>query len=225
MTIRRYTTALAAAAVGAVAVAGAVGLTASPAGAANGSPLPAGSTVCTDWTRSDVGARILGFAFGAPGTWSVRASNSVGGPETEIFRTTALDVDRIVAPAGPGTFFFRNCLTVSQDALGYRLNLSKPKLGTFEPGIGPHTAVLAPGGRACGEFAGGGTARLVGSASVPVAFTVGGFDSDYAQVSEAWRTSGRSVNQVVTLPLQALDACAVNTSDTTAFVAFELRPA
>jgi hypothetical protein len=59
--------------------------------AADGTGLQPGGTACTDRSRSDAGAWAYGRATNpAPVTWTVLASASPGGPETELARRTGL---------------------------------------------------------------------------------------------------------------------------------------
>jgi hypothetical protein len=199
-----------------------------PAGAAGfGGALQAGSTVCTDWLRSDGGGVYLrGYAAGSGTyTWTMRMSNTPGGPETEIFRAVATELTRNVVPPATGTFFYRNCLNVSkQPAAGYRLVVSAG-IGSVNPvyGIGPHTAKLTPGSVACGEFA-MGPALLRGSSNQTVHWSARGTDLDYGFLGEIFAVTGATVNHVLELgpALFSMDACATNTALVTATVSFEL---
>jgi hypothetical protein len=199
-----------------------------PASAAGfGGALQPGSTVCTDWLRSDGGGVYLrGYAAGSGTyTWTMRMSKTPGGPETEIFRAVARELTRNVVPPTAGTFFYRNCLNVgSQQATGYRLTLS-PGIRSVNPvgGIGPHTATLAPGSVACGEFA-MGPARLTGSSDRTVYWSLRGTDLDYAFLGDIFAVTGAAVDQRFDLGpwLFSMDACATNTAPVTATVSFEL---
>lgn len=200
-----------------------------PAGAAGfGGALQPGSTVCTDWLRSDGGGvYLLGYAAGSGTyTWTMRMSKTPGGgSETEIFRAVTTNLTRNVVPPATGRFFYRNCLNVSnQQAAGYRLVVSAG-IGSVNPvyGIGPHTAQLTRGSMACGEFA-MGPARLSGSSNRTVQWSVRGTDLDYAFMGPIFSVTGATVFQALDLgpSLFSMDACAANPASGTATVSFEL---
>ncbi len=208
-------------------VALAVVMAGEPAGGATGQNLPAGSTVCTDLSRSDVGVWIYGYDRGTSRTWTVRRSSTMGGPETEVFRATTSEVPTsTIAASAPGTSFYRACLTVNRNSAGYRLRIGGNRgWRDAQVGIGPHTATLGPGGRACGEFVFRGTARIVCSSNVPVRFSIGGQGEDDNSVPDAWRRAPTpAIDQPVTVPLVSTEACVMNVSTTTAMVAFDLLP-
>jgi hypothetical protein len=192
-----------------------------------GGALQPGSTVCTDWLRSDGGGvYLLGYAAGSGTyTWTMRMSKTPGGPETEIFRAVATELTRNVVPPATGTFFFRNCLNVSKrQAAGYRLTVTAG-IRSVNPvyGIGPHMAQLTPGSVACGEFA-MGPARLRGSSNQTVQWSLRGTSMDYASIGEIFSVTGATVDQVFDPgpSVFSMDACATNTASATATVSFEL---
>lgn len=199
-----------------------------PAGAAGfGGALQAGSTVCTDWLRTDGGGvYLLGYAAGAGTyTWTMRMSSAAGGPETVIFRAVATSITRNVVPPAKGRFFYRNCLNVSnQQAAGYRLTLAAG-IGNINPvyGIGPHTATITPGSTACGEFA-MGPVRLRGTSNQVVFWSLRGTDMDYGPMGDIFSTVGATVNPAIDPgpTVVSTDACATNTAPVTARVSFEL---
>jgi hypothetical protein len=198
-----------------------------PAGAAGfGGALQPGSTVCTDWLRTDGGGVYLnGYAFGTGTyTWTMLMSSSPGGPETEILRAVGTGLTRQVFAPLAGRFFYRNCLNVgNRQAAGYRLTISAG-VRSVNPvyGVGPHTAQLTPGSMACGEFAMAPTI-LHGSSDRSVQWSARGTDMDYASVGSVFLMNGATVDQVLDpgLSLSSLDACASNTGSAPALVSFD----
>jgi hypothetical protein len=187
-----------------------------------------GSTVCTDWLRSDGGGVYLrGFAAGSGTyTWTMRMSTTPGGEEQEIFRAVTRELTRNVVPPTTGRFFYRNCLNISKKPAAYYWLAVSAGIGSVNPvyGIGSHTAILTPGSTACGEFA-MGPALLLGSSDRPVRWSTRGTDMDYGFMGEIFSMTGATVDQVfdVRPPLFSIDACAVHTTSGTATVSFELR--
>jgi hypothetical protein len=201
---------------------------AAPAHAVLGFRFPGGSTACTDQARSDRGVRIYGRIFSTAGTWTVRASTTAGGPETEIFRTVQeILPTTTVRPPAAGVFFLRACVSNTGSGVGqYRLNMGVGPAGIAEDDIGPHVAVLGPGGEACGEFA--WTAeRLVGSSNVAVQWLARFVNVDDLSGSMVPVATAARVDRVLPGPGENewLEACVRNTSATTATVAFDLSPA
>jgi hypothetical protein len=198
-----------------------------PASAAGfGGALQPGSTVCTDWLRTDGGGIYLnGYAFGTGTyTWTMLMSTAPGGQETEIFRFVGTGLTRHVVAPVTGRFFYRNCLKVSnRQATGYRLTISAG-IRSVNPvyGVGPHTAQLTPGSMACGEFTMAPTV-LRGSSDRPVQWSARGTDMDYASVGRVFMMTGATVDQVLDpgATLFSLDACAANTGSTPASVSFD----
>jgi hypothetical protein len=194
--------------------------------AATGGTLQPGSVVCTDWLRTDGGGvYIRGYAWGAGTyTWTMRMSDAPGGVEREIFRTNTREANQQVIPPASGRFFYRNCLEVTgREAAGYRLVVSPgSRNANALYGVGPHTATLAPGGRACGEFS-TAPAFLHGSANRAVRWSVNGTDIDYASIGEIFLVSGPVTDQALDVPswLSSIDACVTNTSRDVATVAFD----
>jgi hypothetical protein len=217
-----------------------------PAGASGDSgTLPAGSTACTDRVLSSSGAFIRGRADNVPATFTTRISTTPGGPETTIFTQVTREVAihfpgndyptyrLLITPPTPGTYYFRNCVTATHGS-DYRFRLAVEGNGQFDSDIGPHTATLAPGGRHCGDWLSGpsiglgdGAARLIGSASAPVTFSLSATDSDYGFLGDVFLVTGAAVNEVYLPPsyISSTSACATNTSNTTVTVSFELDPA
>ena len=193
--------------------------------AATGGNLQPGNSACTDWLRTDGGGVYLRGYAGGSGvyTWSLRSSTTPGGAETEILKTTTREVmQQVTQPAGRA--FYRSCLSVAgKPATFYRLGVS-PGVRAVNPvyAIGPHTAMLAPGGFACGEFA-MGPVFLRGGADSSFRWSVRGDDFDYASIGEIFSVSGRSVDQLIDLPswVFSVDACATNTSTGMATVSFD----
>jgi hypothetical protein len=198
-----------------------------PASAAGfGGALQPGSTVCTDWLRTDGGGIYLnGYAFGTGTyTWTMLMSTSPGGQEVEILRAVGTGLARHVVAPLVGRFFYRSCLNVStRQAAGYRLTMSAG-IRSVNPvyGVGPHTAQLTPGSMACGEFAMAPTV-LRGSSDRSVQWSARGTDMDYASVGRVFLMSGATVDQVLDpgLSLSSLDACAANTGSAPATVSFD----
>ncbi|HEU4948029.1 MAG TPA: hypothetical protein VFT31_12825 [Kribbella sp.] len=89
--------------------------------------------------------------------------------------------------------------------------------------LGPHTAVLSPGARACGDN-GMGPVRLIGNASAPVMWSINGTDEDCAFVGTVFSVSGQSVDQtfVPSPDLTLLEMCVTNTAQQTITASFEL---
>jgi hypothetical protein len=199
-----------------------------PAGAAGfGGALQPGSTVCTDWLRTDGGGVYLyGWATGSGTfTWTMRMSSAPGASETVIFRAVTDEITQNVVPPRTGTFYFRNCLNVRNGpAQGYRLHVTAG-IGQVNPvyGIGPHTATLAPGSMACGEFA-MGAARLLGASNRVLRWSLRGTNHDYASVGEIFSATKAAIDQVFDPgpTIFSMDACATNTAAGTATVSFEL---
>lgn len=228
-----------------VILAGAAMLTlglAGPAAAANNDMLPAGSTACTDRVQSSAGAYIRGRADNAPATFTMRMSTTPGGQETTIFTQVTREVRIqipgneyptfrvLVAPPAPGTYYFRNCVTASNGA-DYRFSLSVEGNGAGQSDVGPHETVLGPGGRHCGDWLpgpasglGNGVARLVGTSTVPVAFSLTATDTDYAFLGAVFTRTAATVDEVYASgpDISSLSACVTNTSAMFATVSFEL---
>jgi hypothetical protein len=196
----------------------------SPAVAATGGNLQPGDVSCTDWLRTDGGGVYLRGYAGGSGvyTWTLRASSTPGGAETEILKITTREVmQQVTQPAG--RLFYRSCLSVAgKPAIFYRLGVS-PGVRAVNPvyAIGSHTATLAPGGFACGEFA-MGPVFFRGSADRAFRWSVRGDDFDYAGIGEIFSVAGSSVDQLIDLPswVFSVDACATNTSSANATVSF-----
>lgn len=210
-----------------IASVAALAATSGPAGAAGfGGALQPGSTVCTDWLRTDGGGIYLnGYAFGTGlYTWTMLRSSSPGAAEVEILRAVGNGLSRHVVAPVAGRFFYRTCLNVStRAAAGYRLTISAG-IRSVNPvyGVGPHTAQLAPGSMACGEFA-MTTTVLHGSSTRSVQWSARGTDMDYASVGSVFLMTGATVDQVLDpgFSLSSLDACAANTGSAPATVSFD----
>jgi hypothetical protein len=201
---------------------------ATPANAAGGSNLPPGSTICTDQTRSDRGIYLYGFALASstsPPIWSVRTSTTAGGPEKEILRLPT-EEPTSTNLTWPDTLFYRVCVTAtSTTARGVKIRVNPPPAGNPQFGIGPHTATLGAGGRFCGEIA-GTQARLVGTSTVPVQWTVPVQDGDGRRVRTLDLGTSTTVDRVLTAGQdEFFSACVENTSTSTATLSFDLLPA
>jgi hypothetical protein len=201
---------------------------AAPANAADGSNLPPGSIICTDLVRSDRGISFYGFALtspAAPPIWSVRTSITAGGAEKEILR---LPSEEPISTnlTWPATLFYRVCVTpTTVAARGVKIRVNAPPSGNPQFGIGPHTATLGVGGRFCGEIS-ATQARLVGTSTVPVRWTVPVMDGDGVRVRTIDLGTSTTVDRVVTAgPDEFFSACVHNTSASTATLSFDLLPA
>ncbi|TYB47326.1 hypothetical protein FXF51_58380 [Nonomuraea sp. PA05] len=212
--------------------AGVIVLAAAPAGAADGSGLRPGDVVCTDRAYSDRGAWAYGNAtHQAPVTWTIRTSATVDGPETELLRRTQWELTsaRVTSPS-PGPAYYRACLTNTSDTtVHYRLSLGPvpgPKVLT---GVGPHTAVLGAGARACGEWAAGWEApalRLAGTSSVPVLFAIRAANGDGEILGEQPLETTASIDRALTPPItESYEVCVTNTSPSTATLSWEVKRA
>lgn len=196
-----------------------------PAFAATGGNLQPGDTTCTDWLRTDGGGVYLRGYAGGSGvyTWSLRSSATPGGAETEILKVTTRELmQQVTRPAGRA--FYRSCLSVAgKPATFYRLGVS-PGVRAVNPvyAIGSHTATLAPGGFACGEFA-MSAVFFRGNADRGFRWSIRGDDFDYASIGEIFSSTGSTVDQLIDLPswVFSVDACATNTSSTTSTVSFD----
>jgi hypothetical protein len=210
---------------------------AGPAGAADGGNVPPGSTICSDTLRSGNGIWFYGHVYdpasvGESGTFTVRRSTTLGGPETVILRAVDDELPTHYLDRGQlGTFHYRACVEVngpsaSRSSVAVRLGPWPQPLVDARYDLGPSTAVLGPGGRYCDDIAVGDRARIVGSASVPVQWSFTGRNEDYATVSNAWigpvATSIDRVNDSVREPVVELIGCVRNVASTTATVSFEL---
>lgn len=103
---------IAAAAVGGVVISVAL---ATPAAAWDGgTSLKVGDVVCTDQSRSDIGARLYGAVTNGSATADIRLVRSAGGAETVVWTASGynLSFDKTVAAPAPGTYF-RRCVTIT----------------------------------------------------------------------------------------------------------------
>ncbi|MGW3347289.1 hypothetical protein ACWDA3_28645 [Nonomuraea rubra] len=192
--------------------------------------IPPGSTVCTDRTGSGAGVVIHATNNNGPAVWTVRASSTAGGAETEIFRRVTADIDTyptIIHPDG-GFRFYRMCATNPRTD-GFRMVVIFNMTGkdpAGQAGVGPHTAVLTPhvsGGNFCGGVI-SGARRFVASSDVPVRFKISGVDQD-DQTRTILDVTGTAFDQPITVPpdLVAVSACVYNTSRAKATTSFDLR--
>jgi hypothetical protein len=100
--------------------------------------------------------------------------------------------------------------------------------------LGSMQARLGPGGRHCGFSLNGPSiglgddaARITGTSTMPVRFTVTGMDEDYASIGPIFGVTATSVDHVhvAATNISAMGACVENTSTATADVSFHLAPA
>jgi hypothetical protein len=228
--VRKTTWAVAAAAAGVLLATAAAGT----ANALGGNPdmLPAGSLACTDWVQSSQGAYLRGFADYNPATFTTRMASTPGGPETTIFTSVTHDIpyNVLVTMPGGGTQYLRNCVEATSGPV-YRYSIRIQGAGAGRSDVGPHQALLGPGGRHCGDYVEGptvglddGVTRLTASSNIPVRFYLTATNEDYAFVGAVLGVTGTSIDQVYVPPanFSSISACAENTSSTTATVSFEI---
>jgi hypothetical protein len=211
----------------------AVLLAAEAARAADGTGIPAGATICTDRGSAEAGVWAYGNGtYRAALTWTIRASAAPdGGGEIELLRRTAWELTtvRVVAPQ-PGTHFYRVCMTNDSTApVHYRVHFGPLGPANFARS-GSHTAVLDPGGRACGDWLSGILAprgRFVGGSDAPVTFSVRVTDGDANELrNDIVQAQATAVDAVLTLPAtENFEACVSNTSSRVATVAWDLQAA
>ncbi|MFC6016659.1 hypothetical protein ACFP2T_10650 [Plantactinospora solaniradicis] len=203
----------------------------SEARAADGRDLPPGSSVCTD--RVHTTGRVWAYgaaALAVPVTWTVRMSGSIDGPEVELLRTTAWELPSVtVVAAQPGSFFHRACVHNTADRVAiFRLGFGPYPVPGAVQGVGPHSAVLGAGGRACGEWIAGweaASARLVGTSNLPVSFSARVTDGDAALLREDPLGAGTSVDLPLSLNVaEAYEICVTNTSGGAATISWEVQP-
>jgi hypothetical protein len=172
-------------------------------------------------------------------------STTLGGPETVIFTAVTREIsvklpgnvyptyDILVTPPTPGTYFLRNCVEATNGAL-YWFRLQIRSATSPSIGLGPLQARLGPGGRHCGFSLNGPSiglgddaARITGSSTEPVRFTITGMNEDYASIGPIYAVTATSVDHVhVAAPnVSAMGACVENTSNATADVSVHLSPA
>ncbi len=190
----------------------------------NGTYLRTGDVFCTDQARSDTGARFLGHVVNGSGTASVRVSATPGGPETVVWSQTGPNLDFNRYQYGPAGTHYRGCVTITSHTVNTWGKSIIMGLGPSTVGdIGPHTARLSPGGRACGDF-GMGTVRLTGTAPTSVTWYINASGEDYGFVGTVFSTSGATVDTtyVPTPDLTLLELCVHNTSQQTISVSYEL---
>jgi hypothetical protein len=171
-------------AAGAVGMLAALGLVspASAAGLASGQTLGAGDSRCTDYVRSDNGARLAGYFLGGTGEWTVRRSSTVGGSETVVFQAPAgvksgaqTPVEATITPPASGDFFYRACVVVNTiikvsvfSVAYYQMTITSTSPNAVHD-IGPETAKVSVNASACGDrtrVSPGATIRLVGTGTV-----------------------------------------------------------
>lgn len=194
-----------------------------------GGSLPAGSSISADQTRSDVGVKVSGIVStpGAAVTWTVKAADTPGGTETQVFRAVTYDVTGVsIAPPHPGTLFYRICLantTRSPVSFSHVSTVPRTGAGNGQSNVGPTTAILGPGGTACGELI-KGSGRLTVSSDVPVTWWVRAFNGDLSVLRQIrpLTVTAPSVDQAVGPgPYAFLDACVINHSTRSATLSMQ----
>jgi hypothetical protein len=215
---------LAVGAVGAVVLAGA-----GAAHAADGTGLTPGGVACTDKIRSDTGIWAYGHAsYRAAVTWTVQASSTVDGPEAVLVRRTAWELTtvNVTAPtAGPA--YYRVCLTnTAGRTVDYQFARGANPGGNALNGLGPHTATLGPGGRACGEWVAGWLApavRLVGASTLQVTYSVRAADGDGNILREEPLRTATAIDQPLSPAAdESNEICVTNVSTGTASVSWDV---
>lgn len=189
------------------------------------STFPPGSVICTDRVQSDKGIAFYGFiqvpVSDPTALWTVRAGSTAAGPDTEILRLTSREPTTTYA-SWPGTFFYRLCVTQTQQVAGGGRFVHFAQSGaTAVAGIGPYTATLGAGGYFCGPGA-SGTARLVGSSTVPVRWTVDvvNGDGDFLRTEDLGTST--SVDRLLTPGAdEYFNGCVRNVSSTTATLSID----
>ncbi|MEV0618462.1 hypothetical protein AB0I81_34400 [Nonomuraea sp. NPDC050404] len=197
--------------------------------AADGAGLRPGDVICTDRTLTDGEVTAYGHATpSAPVTWTIRASATVGGPETELLRRTVWELKTVrVKSPDPGPSYYRTCLANTTDrTLDYRVLFYAPPAPGMQNGVGPHTATLGTGGKACGEWAAGWFEldyRLVGTSDVPVRYAIRVADGDGNVLREFDLDTAASIDRVLRPPAtESYEVCVTNTSSRAANVSWEL---
>jgi hypothetical protein len=196
---------------------------AGPANALDAGTVPAGSTVCTDQTRSGQGISFYGFGLPSTPTpiWSVRTAASAGGTETEVVRLPVWEPTS-TAFSWTGTLFYRVCVVTSAatSAIKIRVNATPASSPLF--GVGPHTATVGAGAKVCGE-ASAAPARVVGTSTSPVHWTVPVSNGDGDNVRTIDLGVSTTVDQVI-VPgeNEYIEVCAANSA--AAVLSFDLVP-
>lgn len=190
-----------------------------------------GSTVCTSRVQSSNGVNIQ--ALSAAGVFTVLATQTVNGPETEVFRQTTgiIETPVTVTHPDPGVRFYRFCAHNPQDSGVRRIVLIRI-WGNGDPngqsGIGSSSAVLTPSSVFCDGYA-KGTVRFVATSNVPVRFFVQGWNGNRDKRSIVFEMTGTAVDQTVTKPsgVHAMEACVSNpqSATSTATVSFDMLSA
>jgi hypothetical protein len=216
--------AAAALAVGAVVLAGA-----GAARAADGTGLTPGGVACTDQVRSDTGVWAYGHAsYRAAVTWTVQASSTVDGPEAVLLRRTAWELTTVNVTAPGGTAYYRVCLTnTAGQTVDYQFARGANPGGNALGGLGPHTATLGAGGRACGEWVAGWltpAVRLVGSSVLPVRWSVRVADGDGNILREDVLRTASVIDQPLSPAADVSnEVCVTNVSTGTTSVSWDVR--
>lgn len=128
---------IAAAAAGGLVISGVL---ATPAAAWDGGAnLKVGDVVCTDQSRSDIGARFYGHVTDGSATATIRVASSVGGAETVVWSLTGsnLNIGKTVPASAAGTYF-RGCVTITAATSNTWTNMAILPSGAR--GLGPRPA-------------------------------------------------------------------------------------
>ncbi|WP_422768624.1 hypothetical protein ACN28C_17555 [Plantactinospora sp. WMMC1484] len=198
---------------------------ATAAQAAVGGSLPAGSTVCTERTRSAQGIAFYGSlqapVSGVTATWTVHASSTADGPETTLLRLPSREPSTTYL-SWPGTYYYRLCVTNSVTVTGtLRFTFFAQGSGGIG-GFGPATAVLGPAGSYCGLET-SVPARLTGTSTVPVRWSaeVGNFNAEFLRTEQYGTSAG--IDRLLTPGADEIfQVCVTNTGATTATISFDL---
>jgi hypothetical protein len=192
--------------------------------------LPAGSGVCSQQVQA-TGVYFSGGVAPIPGpaTWTVQEQSTPTGPATQIYTATLQTSAGItVMPPVAGTYYFRVCVTnPGTKPMYYSYDVAGPH-GAVAPLTGANTAVLAPQGGACAQFATGPAQRL-GASNVPVLWYMQQFDGCGDNLGSNQTVTAASVNDTVQLNASEgafeMELCVSNTSTSTATLTFQLIPA
>jgi hypothetical protein len=191
----------------------------------NGTYLKTGDMFCTDKARSDTGARFLGHVTNGSAKATLYVSATADGPETLVWSQIGANIDFNKYAYGTAGTHYRGCVTITAHTVNTWGRSIIMGLGASTVGdIGPHSAILSPGGGACGDF-GMGPVRLTGTASGAVAWSVSGTDLDYSFVGTIFSTSGSTVDATFTpgAEISIVEMCVRNPGTQPVSVSYELH--
>jgi hypothetical protein len=198
---------------------------ATPAHAENGNGLRVGDVVCTGQGRTPTGVFFSASITNGAGVFTVHEAATVGGPERVIFSQSGESVSALVSST-PGNVL-RGCVRITSSTGSTSFFETFLLLGPdAEPGLGPHTAVLSPGARACGDNV-IGPAHLTGTASAPVTWSLLGRDTEFNPIGQIFSSTGRTIDEAFTPGpgVGSQEFCVTNTSGRRVTVSYEMNPA